>query len=86
MGDVVLREETVELEAKKSSWGAKKMEMQRFLQSRNLRNLEIALRILRIPKLPANPEITQPILRLRNTFAQSRDCASIICERNGLAA
>ena len=46
MGDVVLREETVELEAKKSSWGAKKMEMQRFLQSRNLRNLEIALRIL----------------------------------------
>ena len=31
MGDVVLLEETVGLEAKKSSWGAKKMEMQKFL-------------------------------------------------------
>ena len=68
MGDVVLREETVELEAKKSSWGAKKMEMQRFLQSRNLRNLEIALRILRIQKLCANLEIVQPIWRLCNMY------------------
>ena len=46
----------------------------------------------------ANLEIAQPILRLRNTFAQSRncairlsntfaqsrDCANAICERNGL--
>ena len=44
-------------------------------QSRNLRNLEIALHILRIPKLRANLEIAQPILRLRNTFTQSRNCA-----------
>ena len=35
-------------------------------QSGNLRNLEIALRILGIP-------------RLRNTFAQSRDCVNHVC-------
>ena len=36
-------------------------------QSRNLRNLEMALHILRILKLRANLEIAQPILRLHNT-------------------
>ena len=35
-------------------------------QSRNLCNLEIALRILRIPKLCANLEIAQSILRLHS--------------------
>jgi len=44
-------------------------------QFRNLRNLEIALRILRIRKLRTNLEIAHSILRLRSTFAQSRDCA-----------
>jgi len=42
----------------------------------NLRNLEIALRILRIPKLRANLEIAHwvyAISRLRGTIAQSRD-------------
>ena len=47
-------------------------------QFRNLRNLEIALRIVGIPKLRANLEIAQTILRLRNTFAQPRDCANIL--------
>ena len=37
-------------------------------QFRNLRNLEIAQRILGIPKLRANLEIVQTILRLRNMF------------------
>jgi len=37
-----------------------------FAQSRNLRNLEITLRILRIP-------------RLRTGFTQSRDCAAPVC-------
>ena len=48
-------------------------------QFRNLRNLEIALRILGIPKLRANLEIAQQhcaISRLRSDkIAQSRDCA-----------
>ena len=48
-------------------------------QFRNLRNLEIAQRILGIAKLRANLEIVQTILRLRNTFAQSLDCANILC-------
>ena len=43
-------------------------------QSENLRNLEIALRILRIPRLRSNLEIAQAIWRLRNTCAQSGDC------------
>ena len=43
-------------------------------QSENLRNLEIALRILRIPRLRSNLEIAQAIWRLRNTCAQSEDC------------
>jgi len=45
-------------------------------QSGNLRNLEIALRILRIRKLRTNLEIAQwvyAISRLRSTSAQSRD-------------
>jgi len=48
-------------------------------QSGNLRNLEIALRILRIRKLRTNLEIAQwvyAISRLRSTSAQSRDCAA----------
>jgi len=45
------------------------------VQSRNLHNLEIVLRILRIQKLRANLENAQPILRLGNTFAQSWNCA-----------
>ena len=49
-------------------------------QSENLCNLEIALRILRILRLHSSLEIAQPILRLRNTCAQSRDC--VICMRN----
>ena len=49
-------------------------------QSENLRNLEIALRILRIPRLRSNLEIAQAIWRLRNTCAQSGDC--VICVRN----
>ena len=47
-------------------------------QSENLRNLEIALRILRIPRLRSNLEIahyTCAISRLRTILAQSRDCA-----------
>ena len=40
-------------------------------QSDNLRNLEIALCILRIPRLRSNLEIAQPISRLRS---QSQDC------------
>ena len=54
------------------------------MQSRNLRNLKIVMHILRIWKLHANLEITQPIMRLCNTLAQSRDCSSAICERNGM--
>ena len=54
------------------------------MQFRNLCNLEIALRILRIQKLHTNLEIAHSILRLHSTFAQSRDCASAICECNGL--
>jgi len=45
-------------------------------QSRNLCNLKIALRILRIPKLRTNLEIAHwvyAISRLRGTIAQSRD-------------
>ena len=49
-------------------------------QSENLRNLEIALRILRILRLRSNLEIAQLISRLRNTRAQSRDRVS--CMRN----
>jgi len=49
-----------------------------------LHNLEIAIRILRIWKLCVNLEIAQPILRLRNLFAQLRDCASAIHECNRL--
>ena len=45
-------------------------------QSENLRNLEIALRILRIPRLRSNLEIAQAIWRLRNTCAQSGDCVT----------
>jgi len=48
-------------------------------QSGNLRNLEIALRILRIRKLRTNLEIAQwvyAISRLRGSSAQSRDCAA----------
>ena len=45
------------------------------MQSRNLINLETALRILRIRKLRANLKIAQPILRLHKTFVQSWDCA-----------
>ena len=41
-------------------------------QFRNLRNLEIAQRILGIPKLRANLEIAQTILRLRKRIAQSQ--------------
>ena len=48
-------------------------------QFRNLRNLKIALRILRIQKLRTNLEIAHSILRLRSTFAQSRDCAVRLC-------
>jgi len=48
-------------------------------QSRNLRNLEITLRILRIPKLRTNLEIVQPIWRLCNMIEQSRDCAIHLC-------
>jgi len=55
------------------------------VHSRNLHNLEIVLRILRIQKLHANLcKIAQPILRLHNTFARSQDCASTICEHNRL--
>ena len=46
----------------------------RYVQSRNLRNLKITLCILRILKLRDNLKIAQPILRLRNMFAQSRNC------------
>ena len=42
-------------------------------QSENLRNLEIALRILRIPRLRSNLKIEQAISRLSR---QSRDCAA----------
>ena len=48
-------------------------------QFRNLCNLKIAQRILGIPKLCANLEIAQTILRLRNSFAQSRDCSNVLC-------
>jgi len=51
-------------------------------QSGNLRNLEIALHILRIPKLRANLEIghwVYAISRLRSTSAQSRDCVAPVC-------
>ena len=47
------------------------------VQSRNLRHLEIALRILRIPKLRANLEIARWVL-VRGTVAQSRDRDSAI--------
>ena len=50
------------------------------MQSRNLRNLEITLHILRIRKLCANLEIAQPGLSLQNIFAQSQDCMSAICK------
>jgi len=54
------------------------------VQSGNLRNLEIALCILRIPKLRANLEIAHwvyAISRLHGTSAQSRDSAiSIACK------
>ena len=52
-------------------------------QSRNLRHLEIALRILRILKLHANLEIAHwvyAISRLRGTGVQSRDSTiSVAC-------
>ena len=51
---------------------------------KNLRNLEIALRILRIWKLCSNLEIAQPIMRMRKWIAQSQDYTSAICEHNGL--
>ena len=50
--------------------------------SRNLRNLKIALCILRIPKLPANLKIVHwvyAISRLRGTSTQSRDRAALVC-------
>jgi len=47
------------------------------MHSRNLRNLKIALCILRIRKLHANLEIVQPILRLCNTFARSWNCTEL---------
>jgi len=47
---------------------------------RNLCNLKIALRILRIRKLHAYLKIAQPILRLCNRFVQSRNCTSAIHE------
>ena len=68
MGDVVLREQTVGLEAKKSSWGAKKNGDAKVLdsivsaQSRNLRNLETVVH-------SQNPE----------TVCQSQDCAIHLC-------
>ena len=52
-------------------------------QSENLRNLEIALRILRIPRLRSNLEIAQAIWRLRNTCAQSGDCVITTCAQSG---
>ena len=45
-------------------------------QSENLRNLEIALRILMILRYV---QYTCVILRLCNTLAQSRDCATVVC-------
>ena len=45
-------------------------------QSENLRNLEIALYILRIPRLRSSLKIVQPILRLHNAYAQSTNFAS----------
>ena len=50
-------------------------------QSRNLRNLEITLCILRIPKLRANLEIAHWVYtmsRLRGTSAPSRDRAASV--------
>ena len=41
------------------------------MQSENLRNLEIALHILRIPRLHSNLKIAQPISRLHNTHIRS---------------
>ena len=49
-------------------------------QSENLRNLEIALRILRIPRLHSNLKIERAIWRLCSTCARSQDC--VICMRN----
>ena len=50
-------------------------------QSRNLCNLKIALRILRILRLRSNLEIVHyscAISRLRNYSAQSSDCANYV--------
>ena len=47
-------------------------------QFRNMRNLEIAQRILGILKLRTNLEIACAISRLRTASAQSRDCATAL--------
>ena len=50
-------------------------------QSGNLRNLKIALRILKILRLRSNLEIVHyscAISRLRNYSAQSSDCANYV--------
>ena len=52
------------------------------MQSENLRNLKIALHILRIPRLHSNLEITNyscAISRLCNKSAQSSDFANYTC-------